>query len=88
MRKRRIGDRLQRERQVHRRVRHSGMEPRSCPRRGGLRTLQGVLGPGLMPEAVRPMLRFGFERMGLNRIEARCSVENAASTRVMEKVGM
>ncbi len=45
-------------------------------------------GRGLMPEAVRAMIRFGFERMGLNRIEARCIAENAASARVMEKAGM
>ncbi len=45
-------------------------------------------GRGLMPEALRAMIAFGFERMGLNRIEARCIAENAASARVMEKVGM
>ena len=45
-------------------------------------------GRGLMPEAVRAMIHFGFERMGLNRIEARCIAENAASEGVMEKVGM
>jgi ribosomal-protein-alanine N-acetyltransferase len=45
-------------------------------------------GRGLMPEAVRAMIAFGFERMGLNRIEARCIAENVASARVMEKAGM
>jgi len=45
-------------------------------------------GRGLMPEAVRAMFRFGFETMNLNRIEARCIAENAASARVMEKAGM
>jgi [ribosomal protein S5]-alanine N-acetyltransferase len=45
-------------------------------------------GRGLMSEAVRTILRFGFERMNLNRIEARCIAENAASARVMEKAGM
>ena len=45
-------------------------------------------GCGLMSEAVRAILRFGFERMNLNRIEARCIAENAASARVMEKAGM
>jgi ribosomal-protein-alanine N-acetyltransferase len=43
---------------------------------------------GLMSEAVRAMLAFGIEKMGLNRIEARCTVENAASACVMEKAGM
>ncbi len=45
-------------------------------------------GRGLVPEAVRAMIRFGFERMDLNRVEARCVAENAASARVMEKAGM
>jgi [ribosomal protein S5]-alanine N-acetyltransferase len=45
-------------------------------------------GRGLMSEAVRAILRFGFERMNLNRIEARCIAQNAASARVMEKAGM
>ena len=45
-------------------------------------------GRGIMVEAVRAMIRFGFERMDLNRIEARCIIENTASARVMEKAGM
>ena len=45
-------------------------------------------GKGLMPEAVRTVIRFGFGRMELNRIQARCVAENTASARVMEKVGM
>ena len=45
-------------------------------------------GRGLMPEAVRAVIRFGFGRMGLNRVQARCIAENVASARVMEKAGM
>lgn len=45
-------------------------------------------GRGMMSEAARAMLKFGFGRMGLNRIEARCEVDNIASARVMEKIGM
>lgn len=45
-------------------------------------------GRGLMPEAVRAVVRFGFSRMDLNRVEARCIAENTASARVMEKAGM
>ena len=45
-------------------------------------------GRGLSSEAVRAMISFGFARMDLNRIEARCIAENAASARVMEKAGM
>lgn len=45
-------------------------------------------GRGLMPEALRAVLAFGFQTLQLNRIEARCEVENRASERVMQKVGM
>jgi len=45
-------------------------------------------GRGLMPEAVRRVIQFCFERMELNRVEARCIAENTASARVMEKAGM
>ena len=41
-----------------------------------------------MPEAVRAAITFGFQTMGLNRIEAGCLVENVASARVMAKVGL
>ena len=41
-----------------------------------------------MPEAVRRVIRYCFERMDLNRVEARCIAENTASARVMEKAGM
>ena len=45
-------------------------------------------GRGLMAEAVCAMISFGFNKMNLNRIEARCIAENVASARVMEKAGM
>lgn len=45
-------------------------------------------GRSLAPEAVRAMIRFGFEHMDLNRIEARCIAGNTASARVMEKARM
>jgi ribosomal-protein-alanine N-acetyltransferase len=45
-------------------------------------------GKGLMPEAVRAIIAFGFARVDLNRIEARCIAANLASARVMEKAGM
>jgi len=45
-------------------------------------------GRGLMPEAVRRVIRFCFEQMDLNRVEARCIAENTASARVMEKADM
>jgi ribosomal-protein-alanine N-acetyltransferase len=43
---------------------------------------------GYTTEAMRVVVDFGFERMGLNRISAVCEYENLASERVMEKVGM
>jgi ribosomal-protein-alanine N-acetyltransferase len=45
-------------------------------------------GKGLMPEAARAVIAYGFGRLGLNRIQARCIAENTASARVMEKAGM
>lgn len=45
-------------------------------------------GRGLVTEAVRAVVRFGFDVMHLNRIQARCEVPNVASARVMEKAGM
>lgn len=44
-------------------------------------------GQGIMPEAVRAILEFGFEHMALNRIEADASIDNTKSHRVLEKVG-
>ncbi len=43
---------------------------------------------GLMTEALREVMRFGFDEMNLNRIEAQHEITNPASGKVMEKVGM
>jgi len=43
---------------------------------------------GLMTEAVKEVIKFGFEKMNLNRIYARCFPENIGSYRVMEKAEM
>ncbi|WP_233269351.1 GNAT family N-acetyltransferase [Alteribacillus sp. YIM 98480] len=45
-------------------------------------------GQGIIPEAASKLVSFGFEQMGLVRIEARCYAENKNSMRVMEKLGM
>lgn len=45
-------------------------------------------GRGLMTEAARASLRYGFERVGLERIVAVAMPENTASRRIMEKLGM
>lgn len=43
---------------------------------------------GLMTEAVKRVIKFGFEDMNLNRIEAMHDIENIASGKVMQNVGM
>ena len=43
---------------------------------------------GYMTEALAAVLRFGFEDLNLNRIEAQYECDNPASGRVMEHVGM
>ena len=45
-------------------------------------------GRGYATEAVRELLRFGFEQLALVRISAVCMKENLASLRVMEKCEM
>ncbi len=43
---------------------------------------------GYMTEALRMMIDFGFEELGLNRIEAQHECDNPASGQVMLKAGM
>lgn len=45
-------------------------------------------GKGYMPEALGAVLRFEFETLKTTRIYGECELENPASARVMEKVGM
>lgn len=45
-------------------------------------------GQGYATEAARAMLDFGFRELKAHRITAMCHTENAASIRVMEKLGM
>ena len=44
-------------------------------------------GQGLMPEAARELIRYGFEELGLEKIWCCCSSENKNSQRVQEKCG-
>lgn len=44
-------------------------------------------GKGLMTAAVRATVEFAFETLHLNRVEAACLPHNAASIRLLEKVG-
>lgn len=45
-------------------------------------------GRGYATEAARAVIAFGFDGLGLYRIEARCFAENVASGRVLRKAGM
>jgi RimJ/RimL family protein N-acetyltransferase len=45
-------------------------------------------GQGFATEAARALLGVGFDGFGLHRIHARCDARNAASWRVMERLGM
>ncbi len=45
-------------------------------------------GQGYAPEAAREMLRFAFGERNAHRVTAFCHADNAASVRVMEKIGM
>ena len=43
---------------------------------------------GYMTEAFREVIKFGFEHMKLNRVEATCKLLNTASEKVMQKCGL
>ncbi len=43
---------------------------------------------GIMTEALRAVVAYGFDQLGLNRIEAQHETDNPASGRVMAHVGM
>lgn len=45
-------------------------------------------GRGFASLAAITLLRFGFEELGLNRIQAQVMARNPASARVLEKIGM
>jgi [ribosomal protein S5]-alanine N-acetyltransferase len=45
-------------------------------------------GQGYVPEGVAIILRYGFEELGLHRIEAAIVPRNTASRRVMDKLGL
>jgi RimJ/RimL family protein N-acetyltransferase len=44
-------------------------------------------GQGYATEAVKELLKFGFESLELHRIEAGCVVENIGSKKALEKAG-
>lgn len=44
-------------------------------------------GKGLMSEAVRALIPFAFDRLGLHRVEAACLVVNEPSQKLLRRVG-
>jgi ribosomal-protein-alanine N-acetyltransferase len=53
----------------------------------GYELARHLWGRGLVTEAMRPILAFGFERMGLHSAEAKVHPDNMSSIRVLEKLG-
>jgi len=45
-------------------------------------------GKGIGTEVAGGLIKFGFNELGLHRIEAKCDPENTASYRIMERNGM
>jgi RimJ/RimL family protein N-acetyltransferase len=58
------------------------------PRRGGYGLARPHWGKGYAADAAGLLVRFGFERLGLVRIQALCAVDNERSLRTLERVGM
>ena len=63
-------------------------EPLASGHQVGWQIRADAWGQGYASEAARALLAFGFEVMGLHRIYARCDARNAASARVMQRLGM
>ena len=53
----------------------------------GYDLLRSHWGQGIASEAMREVVRFGFEEMELNRLQALTIVENARSIRLLERLG-
>lgn len=53
----------------------------------GFDLLQSQWRKGIMSEALEAVIRFGFEEMNLNRIEADASIYNKASMAILGKMG-
>lgn len=69
-----------------------GLVTDSARQYGSARSLGYALGirywgQGYMTEAVRAVIRYGFEKMSLDVISATCYPDNPASRRVLEKCG-
>lgn len=54
----------------------------------GYRFFKKHWGKGYATESARASLKYGFEKLGLKRIEGRAAIANPASIRVLQKIGM
>ncbi|MBD1397853.1 GNAT family N-acetyltransferase [Pontibacter sp. JH31] len=54
----------------------------------GYRLIRRYWGRGYATEAANASLKYGFERLVLERVYGMCDVENATSRKVLEKVGL
>jgi [ribosomal protein S5]-alanine N-acetyltransferase len=54
----------------------------------GYRFIKSAWGNGYATEAAAGTIKYGFENLGLNLITGRAHVENIASQKVLEKIGM
>ncbi len=45
-------------------------------------------GKGIVAEAAKPLINFGFKHFAMQRLQCRCDILNPQSSRVMEKLGM
>ena len=62
--------------------------PRSAEVEVGYRLRFGAWGVGFATEGARELVRYGFDDLGLHRIIAVTHPDNAASQRVLHKIGM
>ena len=64
------------------------VSPRDKRAEMGYGLARAYWGQGYATEAGRLLIRFGFEHLGLVRIQAVCAVENERSARTLERIGM
>ena len=65
-----------------------GLRPRGFKAEVGYVLARGFWGRGLAAEALRPVVAWALARPEIFRVWALCDVDNRASARVLEKVGM
>ncbi|MCB9194863.1 MAG: GNAT family N-acetyltransferase [Flavobacteriales bacterium] len=66
---------------------HTWYVPHSRAEIGYMLYHEKYMGQGIMSEAIIPIIKYGFEQMNLNRIEAFVGPTNTASLALMKKLG-